>query len=63
MNLIPPSIDEQIASVEREIAMRLRVYPRWVADRRMTQEKAEHEIACMKSVLETLKAVKENAGN
>lgn len=44
----------QIAAVRREIAMRERVYPGWTASGRMTQAKAEHEIAAMKAVLETL---------
>lgn len=50
------SLPEQIKCVEREIAMRRRVYPRWVADKRMTQAKADHELAAMEAVLETLKA-------
>ena len=48
------TLDEQIASVAREIGLRQRVYPRWVADKRMSQEKADHEIAAMQSVLATL---------
>lgn len=49
------SIAEQIASVEREIRMRERVYPRWVEQRRMMAKTAEHEIACMRAVLATLR--------
>ena len=45
---------EQLKCVRREIAMRERVYPRWVADRKMTQTKADAEIAAMQSVAETL---------
>jgi len=52
------TLTEQIASVEREIAMRKHVYPRWVEDGRYTQQKADHEIECMESVLRTLRAVK-----
>ena len=48
------TLDEQIASVQREIVMRNRVYKRWVADGRMTQDQASHEIACMEEVLRTL---------
>lgn len=50
-------IEEQIASVEREIAMRERAYPRWVEQRRMTAKTAAREIACMKAVLATLRRV------
>lgn len=56
---IPPvNIEEQIASVEREIGMRRQVYPRRVADNRMTQAHADLEIRRMEAVLKTLRAVK-----
>lgn len=48
------TIHEQIKAVEREIGMRNRVYPRRIADGKMSEEKAAHEIACMRAVLETL---------
>jgi hypothetical protein len=51
------TLEEQIKSVEREITMRERVYPRWVAAGKMKQEKALFEIAAMRAVLETLKRV------
>lgn len=56
-DLIPMEypLPAQIACVEREIAMRLRVYPKWVGTGRMTDAKASQEIACMRAVLETLK--------
>lgn len=52
--LFAPTLADQIAAVKREIALRERVYPRWVADRRLTQDKADREIAAMKAVLATL---------
>lgn len=51
----------QIACVEREIGMRARVYPRWVADHKLTQAKADHEIAAMQAVLRTLEAIRDTA--
>lgn len=48
------SQQQMIDCVTREIGMRERVYPRWVADKKMKQEKADHEIAAMKAVLATL---------
>lgn len=48
------SIEQQIACVKREIGMRERVYPRWVENKKMSQEKADAEISTMKDVLETL---------
>lgn len=51
------TIEDQIKAVEREIGMRRRVYPNWVASKRMSQEKADKEIAATEAVLETLKGV------
>ncbi len=55
--LFAVSIEEQIASVEREIRMRESAYPRWVEQRRMTVKTAEHEITCMQAVLVTLRRI------
>jgi hypothetical protein len=52
-----PSLDEQIAAVTREIAIREAVYPKLVETGKMKKQKAEHEIACMKAVLGTLMEV------
>lgn len=57
------SIAEQIASVEREIRMRERVYPRWVEQRLMMEKTAEHEIACMRAVLATLQRIAAEEGH
>jgi hypothetical protein len=57
------SIAEQIASVEREIRMRERVYPRWVEQRRMMEKTAEHEIACMRAVLTSLQRIAAEEGH
>lgn len=51
------ALTEQIAEVKREIAMRKRVYPRRIADARMTQEQADRQIAAMEAVLATLQSV------
>ena len=52
------TIDQQIASVKREIGMRERVYPAWVSKGKMKPQQAEHEIEAMKAVLVTLVLVK-----
>ena len=52
-------IKDQIKCVKRELAMRRRSYPKWVAAERMTREQADHEIAAMAAVLETLEALGE----
>lgn len=48
------SLDQQIACVKRELGFRARVYPRFVFAGKLTQAKADFEIACMKEVLATL---------
>lgn len=52
MSAVP--IQHQVECVRREISMRERAYPRWVADKRMTQKKADQELEMMRAVLETL---------
>jgi hypothetical protein len=56
--MMTPSLDEQIACVTREIALREKVYPKWIETGRMTKQKAEHEIAAMKAALGTLMAAR-----
>lgn len=51
-------IDEQIAAVARELALRENVYRSRVLRKAMTQELADSELARMRAVMETLKAVK-----
>lgn len=55
-------LPEQVRAVEREIAMRRRVYPRWVESKRMTQAKAAAEIAAMEAVLATIKGLEARGG-
>jgi hypothetical protein len=52
------TISEQIRCAQRELSLRERVYPRWVSDRRMTQDKADREIAGMRAVIATLEHVR-----
>lgn len=55
MSTIP--IEKQIACIKRELGMRSRVYPRRIALEKMTQEKADEELAAMRAVLETLESI------
>ncbi len=52
------TIDEQITCVRRELALRKRVYPKWVAKATMRQHQADHEIECMAEVEQTLMKLK-----
>lgn len=51
------ALDVQIKCVTRELGMRARVYPRWVASGKMTQAAADKETAAMQAVLDTLTAL------
>lgn len=56
------TIDEQIACVRRELAMRQRVYPKWVAGGKMKQPDADKELERMQAVHDTLSDVKRGMG-
>lgn len=51
------ALADQIACVRREIALRNKVYPRWVEKGRIHQEQADREIEAMIAVLATLQEV------
>lgn len=42
--------EEKIAELSREIALRQRAYPRWIADRKLTQHKADRQIAILVAI-------------
>lgn len=51
-HLVP--IDDQVTAAGRELKFRLRVYPRWVQQGKMTQTQSAHELAAMRAILNTL---------
>lgn len=51
------TITDQLASAKRELRMRRRVYPQWVASKRLHQDTADHEIACMEAIVATLEGL------
>lgn len=57
-DLFPITIEDEIQELEREVALRKRVYPRWTADGRLTKVKADRQIAVMESAVERLKGMK-----
>lgn len=50
--MVRPTAEEMLVSAKRELTMRQRVYPRRVADGKMTQKAADHEIACMAAIVD-----------
>lgn len=55
-----PGLDEQISEVKREISLREALYPRWVNSGKLTQIKADRQIALMQAVLATLLEVQQS---
>lgn len=53
---------DKIACVEREIAMRKRVYRAWVGNGKMKLDDAEYQIACMEAVLADIKLLADKVG-
>lgn len=53
----PHTIAEQLDCIERELRFRRHVYPRRVADGKMTPAAADHQIAVMESVKATLEQI------
>jgi len=51
----PPSFDEMLAELDREIAIRKRIYPKWIADGNLSPEKADHRIRVMEGAREVIK--------
>jgi hypothetical protein len=54
------TILQQIEEAEREIKMRVNVYPRWVGSGKMKQDEADLHLARMKSILKTLVWLRDN---
>jgi len=52
--MTPIPLQEQIAEVRREIAMREAVYPGLVERKKLTQARADKQLAVMRAVLEQL---------
>ena len=53
------TIEDLIKCAQRELAMRERVYLKRIAEGRMQESAAEHEIACMAAILHLLQEKKE----
>jgi hypothetical protein len=48
------SLEEQIKAAQRELALRKKVYPGFVARGSMTQDEADYQIACATAWIVTL---------
>lgn len=48
-DLFPITIEDEIQELEREVTLRRRVYPRWMAQGKISKVKADRQIAVMQS--------------
>jgi hypothetical protein len=46
----------QVEELERELKLRLRVYPRWVQAGKLKQEEMDHRVACLTDAIAGLRA-------
>jgi len=53
---------EKLKCIEREIALRRRVYPKWIASGKLKQEKADREIAVMEAIAVDYRAAVKTGG-
>lgn len=51
-----PTLAEQLVELHREVRQRERVFPRWVADGRMSQAVANLQMARLRAAIATLEA-------
>jgi hypothetical protein len=56
-DMFPITKPDKLACLEREIKLRERVYPRWVGGGKMSQDKADREIAVMKAIADDYRPV------
>jgi len=49
-DLFPATLADMVREAEREVALRRRVYPRWVEAGRMKAHHAERQIALMEAI-------------
>ena len=54
------TLQQQIQCVDRELAMRMKVYPRQVSTGKMKHDDAEFHISQMRAVLKTLQWLEKN---
>lgn len=54
-----PSIADLVECAKRELALRQRVYPKWIASGKLDPRKADHEIECMQAIASRLEKIRD----
>ena len=52
------TLDDQLRAIGRELGLRRAKYPQWVKRGQISQQTAQHELACLSAVYKTLKDLK-----
>lgn len=55
----PPDLTEQIMELERELAKRREVYPRWIAQDKIKLQTANYRVETMKAAIESLRRLEQ----
>lgn len=50
------TLSEMVKCAKRELAIRQRVYPKWVESKKMTADQCRHEIECMEAIVSELES-------
>lgn len=53
------SLADQLAEVERELAMRERIYPKWALSGQLKAETGDRQFARLRAVRDTLRALRD----
>lgn len=52
-----PTLADQLAELERELALRLKVYPGWIREKKLSPEAAERRLATLRAAIATVRKV------
>lgn len=56
------TLEDQLVAARRELGMRKHAYPKWTREGKMDPQKAEHEIAAMQAICDTLQRLVDAEG-
>lgn len=51
------SLADQLAELERELALRLKVYPGWIREKKLSPEAAERRLSTLRAAIATIRKV------
>lgn len=55
-----PTLDEQLAELDREIVMRQRMYPRWISAGTLNQPQADRQMQRLQAARETVRKARQD---